>query len=434
MNFMDENDEAFKFPLQLDNVIMPTDGDGPQSMFGNVFLEMVEDLRLAYQEGSRAKYEHCCTRSDILLEYVWEQFYIGHWKDVPLAWRKVYSQISCIKASSQYFLLKENFKEINFNEEQKNRIFKKQLKKILRSCDMGLLMGYSLPNSVLPQFASYIHNIYSTLFHVANFSSNINRENDVEHKQKKTKLIDNESIETVYCPSLEYFQTVIMKNGQPVLMKNCIDKWPALCERRWTVDYIRRKAGCRLVPIEIGSKYTDDSWSQKLMRIDEFIQQYILKDTEEKGYLAQYQLFDQIEDLRKDIIVPDYCSISSEDCDVNIDINAWFGPANTVSPLHRDEKENLFCQVFGQKYFKLIDPTYSDKLHIHSDHLLQTTSQIDVENVDLGRFPDFHRIPYKEVVVEAGDVLYIPPMYWHFVKSLSTSFSVTFWWENSPMK
>jgi len=65
-------------------------------------------------------------------------------------------------------------------------------------------------------------------------------------------------------------------------------------------------AGPRTVPIEIGSKYTDENWSQKLMTIEEFIHKFILIDQKEqkekplnqsksaKGYLAQHPLFDQV--------------------------------------------------------------------------------------------------------------------------------------------
>jgi lysine-specific demethylase 8 len=45
--------------------------------------------------------------------------------------------------------------------------------------------------------------------------------------------------------------------------------------------------------------------------------------------------------------VPEYCYFLSkdEDLDSNVDINAWFGPKGTVSPLHQDIKHNFLCQV-----------------------------------------------------------------------------------------
>jgi len=54
-------------------------------------------------------------------------------------------------------------------------------------------------------------------------------------------------------PSIELFRERYMSRTTPVILRDIIGHWPAMNERRWTVDYIRRIAGSRLVPIEIGS-------------------------------------------------------------------------------------------------------------------------------------------------------------------------------------
>ena len=43
----------------------------------------------------------------------------------------------------------------------------------------------------------------------------------------------------------------------------------------------------------LGSKYTEEDWSQKLMTIDEFIDKFIINE-KNTGYLAQHPLFDQV--------------------------------------------------------------------------------------------------------------------------------------------
>ena len=70
----------------------------------------------------------------------------------------------------------------------------------------------------------------------------------------------------------------------------------------FSLDYIIGLAGKRTVPIEIGSKYSDNDWSQKLMTIEEFIEKYIVNvkshgiddSGKSKGYLAQHPLFEQV--------------------------------------------------------------------------------------------------------------------------------------------
>lgn len=197
-------------------------------------------------------------------------------------------------------------------------------------------------------------------------------------------------------------------------------------ESRWSIDYLKKIAGYRTVPIEIGSKYTDDAWSQSLTTVNEFIDEYILAPKKSStGYLAQYQLFHQIPRLQEDIITPDYCYVGESD---DVQVNVWFGPKGTISPLHHDPDHNFLCQVVGSKYIRLYEESVSALLYPH-EGLLSNTSRVDVEEPDTASFPLFPTAPYVECVLEPGNILYLPPRMWHYVRSLSTSFSVSFWWK-----
>ena len=209
-------------------------------------------------------------------------------------------------------------------------------------------------------------------------------------------------------------------------------------------------SSARLVPVEIGSRYTDSDWTQKVISVKEFVDQFIIAQDRLKGYLAQYELFERIERLSNDFFIPDYCALSNvaisddlnekpkdnkvdDDHDADqtedVHINAWFGPSNTISPLHQDPKDNLLTQVFGSKYIRLYSPKLPDaNYYLHDLKLLNNTSQVDVENVDLNKYPNFPQ-DYQEAILNKGETLYIPERHWHYVRSLSTSFSISFWWK-----
>lgn len=380
------------------------------------------------------KYGRCAQFCELVLSYVWEKLNQGHWKDVHVSWRHVYTTVSAYKAVAEYKQLAEGDNSM-------------LLSQVMKTCDMGLLMGAPLCDNILARLCKFIREDFVQRFSESEDTDipQVKQKYDtgkVSPQQDSLDVKEHEStrenpptcikivhpVERVDCVSLETFMTKYYSTKTPVVIENAMTGWPALSSRQWTLNYIKDLAGCRTVPVEIGSKYTDDSWSQKLMTVKEFIETHIegRNGQIEVGYLAQHQLFDQIPELKNDIVVPDYCYIGNSD---DVDINAWFGPKGTVSPLHFDPKHNFLSQVIGEKYVRVFPESETEKLYPHSTTILKNTSQVDLENCDVVKFPKFQSAQYMECILRSGEMLYMPPKYWHFVKSLSVSFSVSFWWE-----
>ncbi|XP_019368139.1 PREDICTED: lysine-specific demethylase 8 [Gavialis gangeticus] len=237
-------------------------------------------------------------------------------------------------------------------------------------------------------------------------------------------LASERAIPWLRCPSLEHFRENYFIPQKPVVLEGVVDHWP--CMRKWSVDYLHEIAGWRTVPVELGLRYTDEEWSQELMTVDDFISQYIVNKNN-VGYLAQHQLFDQIPELKEDINIPDYCCLGEGEED-HITINAWFGPEGTISPLHQDPQQNFLVQVIGRKYIRLYSPQESENLYPHENQMLHNTSQVDVEDPDLVKFPRFEKATFQSCILTPGQILFIPVKYWHYIRSLDISFSVSFWW------
>ncbi|XP_070531878.1 bifunctional peptidase and arginyl-hydroxylase JMJD5-like isoform X2 [Ptychodera flava] len=326
----------------------------------------------------------CLKLTEEILSYTWEKLNTGHWKDVHIAWRQLYSLASLLKALSlcvECVCLNEDASAAN-----DDCMYKVSPRK-RRRLD--------------------------------------NRIPDIDKNKEIIRTVN---------PSLEHFRSAYMQSKTPVVIHKGMDHWPAMTTRRWSIEYLHRVAGSRTVPIEIGARYTDENWSQSLMTVSEFISKYIDReetDSKDVGYLAQHQLFDQIPELKRDICVPDYCCLSDSDDDDDVDdvdINAWFGPRGTVSPLHHDPKHNCLAQVVGSKYIRLYSEEDSASVYPHEGHLLNNTSEVDVEHPDFEKYPLFATAPYLECILNPGEMLYIPPKCWHYVRSLDVSFSVSFWW------
>ncbi|KHJ80660.1 JmjC domain protein [Oesophagostomum dentatum] len=192
----------------------------------------------------------------------------------------------------------------------------------------------------------------------------------------------------------------------------------------WSFSYLNQVLSHRIVPVEQGSRYTDANWAQKLMTGSEFFNSCFLP-IDEKGplYLAQHRLFNQVLKLCDDIALPHYC----DHYEVKVDKNCWIGPGGTISPLHTDPRDNVFSQIVGRKFFRLVSPEESDKVYAMKDGLLTNTSQVDVLNPDFEKFPEFANAKCWDGVVEPGDVLFIPKKWWHLVASLTNSIAIAFW-------
>ena len=100
----------------------------------------------------------------------------------------------------------------------------------------------------------------------------------------------------------------------------------------------------------------------------------------------------------------------------------WMGPGGTITRLHYDIYNYLLVQVFGRKRVWLVP-----SLQAHLTYNQYTVySEVDPENPDLERFPQFENATVLEVELNPGDALFLPVGWWHHVKSLDPSISLSF--------
>ncbi|KAK3009166.1 hypothetical protein RJ639_014001 [Escallonia herrerae] len=277
-------------------------------------------------------------------------------------------------------------------------------------------------------------------------------------------------------PSAEEFASQIEPKNVPAVFNGCIKNWKAFA--KWNpsnggLDYLQERVGSSLVEAMLSKSapvFNGDirSHERVLLPFSTFVgyckelfqnkddghdvkqekHKLAASETEERLlqfadapqqiYLAQVPIMNtekeesvQLEILREDIQKP-ACLKSRAPASVNL----WMNNAQTRSSTHYDPHHNLLCVVTGRKRVVLWPPSASPYLYpmpIYGE--ASNHSAIGVENFDPSIYPRAqHAMEYsQEVVLHAGDALFIPEGWFHQVDSDCVTIAVNFWWRSIIM-
>ncbi|KAF4660320.1 DNA-(apurinic or apyrimidinic site) lyase [Perkinsus olseni] len=238
-----------------------------------------------------------------------------------------------------------------------------------------------------------------------------------------------EELEVSEC-SFEKFLTQYFIPQKPVKIRGLVSSWPGVQSwadpDHWTLG----KYGDRLVPIELGG-YMSSGYSQRLMKLRDYVEEHLMKPASDAAdqsiaYLAEYEIFNQITELEEEVQpVPDACLSADEGIVRRL---LFFGAAGTASQTHRDANNNIKCMVVGCKYVRLFSPSQEKCLYPLQRGILTNNSTLPTdiltEPIDPEKYPLYSEVVYSEAILNAGDALFLPSNWWHFIKSYEVTASI----------
>jgi lysine-specific demethylase 8 len=337
-------------------------------------------------------------------------FRSGPWKDVPRYWRRLYADAAILKAVSKIGTVqlaqtasKESYTSSASSSKRKVEYVQQEadpeghdeaLLECIRSLDLAIVVA-GAPGPGRKQMILDLIEVGQSCLS--------DRYRLQDQKAKKARQSSDGTIpvslstETLQLPqvratlpipeptSAPTFDSFILKDHQsPFVLRGFAKDWPA-CEQlpgdqgtRWASgQYLLEIAGGRgrVVPCEVGGKYSDEDWGQQILPWQDFLarsgwQVDTSKPADDETssqtlYLAQHTLFDQFPKLEADILPPDYVFASAEipgytppvrtvegdeeegeQRRVIEDVvkSVWIGPEGTVSPAHTDPHFNCYSE------------------------------------------------------------------------------------------
>ena len=242
---------------------------------------------------------------------------------------------------------------------------------------------------------------------------------------------------------------------KPCIIENGMTEWKGVTH--WTTSYLSQKLKEEEVTISLTPNGRADALTvideeilfmmpdEKKMKFNEFAS--VLHNSEDVVYYAQKQnnsFNEEYNTLNDDInnnIQLFGEKIFGESASA---VNFWMGGNRTVSSLHKDPFENLYCVVRGSKTFLLVPPWEGSSIP-YDNHKQgvwrKSNSGFTVERLDSTvkwatldpnhkRYYNTHPI---EVTVHAGETLYLPALWYHEVRQSGddegTTIAVNYWYD-----
>jgi len=224
-------------------------------------------------------------------------------------------------------------------------------------------------------------------------------------------------------PRTEFLERYYAAN-RPVIFTKLMEDWPAL--GRWNPEYFKTVYGDTLVEVMTGRsqdpRYEINCHAHKheirfadyvdmVTAVAESNDYYLVANN---GFLDRPEMKPLLEDIR-------FCE-ELDPARTASRVHFWFGPSGTVTPLHHDVMNIILAQVYGRKRVLLISPDQSHRLY----NEVGVYSEVDPESPNDKKHPLFRDVQMLEVVLEPGEALFLPVGWWHHVRALDVSITVTF--------
>lgn len=239
--------------------------------------------------------------------------------------------------------------------------------------------------------------------------------------------------------SKEEFIEQIQSKRKPVVIRGLVI---GDCSKKWNPEYLINHIGHLEAKIHVSTDsrmdFLNKNFLYKTLTLEEIIRRASSENNEH--YFIQPNEYYYLRSLSSERRGREVADLRAQFPSIADDINIpdffeekkWFSSVLRVSSkhvqlwTHYDIMDNLLIQVQGRKRVVLFDPADVNYLYLQGDK----STVLDIDRPDLTRFPLFVKATKFTCVLEPGDVLFIPALWFHNTLALSYGVAVNVFWKN----
>jgi hypothetical protein len=216
--------------------------------------------------------------------------------------------------------------------------------------------------------------------------------------------------------------------NRPVILTGEMADWPA--RLLWTPDYLKTAIGSQPIEFQGGRAGVagferDKDAHRRVAPFNSFIDALMRPGSENDLYLTAYNSpgnAQALSVLNRDLGLLDKFLDQQDGVAGGM---FWIGPAGTLTALHHDLTNNLIAQIVGRKRIRMSPASEVGRIY-NDHHVFSEISDLEAPDLDPIRHPRLAELRFYDVLLEPGEILFVPVGWWHQVKSLDFSVTVTF--------
>lgn len=104
-------------------------------------------------------------------------------------------------------------------------------------------------------------------------------------------------------------------------------------------------------------------------------------------------------------------------------VNCRLGAKGIIAHAHYDNSRNFILLLKGQKRYILADPNQCENMELYPrEHPSARHSSVNWSDPDAWQQGNFPKAQVNEVVLQAGDIMYLPTAWFHYIVSLNMNY------------